>query len=174
MTKAPQFLILTPADCSDILERNHVGRIAFRKGETVDIEPIGYVTEGSWIFLRSAYGAKLEALSHNPFVAFEVDEVRGPFDWKSVVVHGTIYMLSADGAPIEQREFHRAVEALRAVLPETLSARDPVPERQTVYGLHIDRVDGRMAQSVARKGSPRRAKTKARPAPKRPRSPDSF
>jgi len=174
MPKAPQFLILSPSDCTEFLERNHVGRIAFRSGEGVDIEPIGYVAQGKWIFLRSAYGAKLEALSHNPFVAFEVDEARGPFDWKSVVVHGTIYILPPDGAPIEQRQFRRAVEALRAVLPETMTERDPVPERQIVYGLHIARIDGRMAQSGPTKGGSRRPKTKVRPAPKRPGRPDGF
>jgi uncharacterized protein len=174
MTKAPQFFVLTPADCAGVLERNHIGRLAFMNSDIVDIEPIGYVAQGGWIFLRSAYGTKLEALAHNPYVAFEVDEVRGPLDWRSVVAHGTIYMLPSDGAPLEQHEYHRAVDALRGVMPETLTERDPVPQRQIVYGLHVDRVDGRMAQSKASGKPPRRKEAKVKPAPKRGRLPDGF
>ena len=165
MTMRPEFLVLTPEDCRAVLERNHVGRLAFMNGPRVDIEPIGYVANGSWIFFRSAYGAKLEAFTHNPFAAFEVDQVAGPTSWVSVVAHGTIYMLPPDGGPVEQREFARAVDALRRVSPETFTAADPTPNRETVYGLHIDNLVGRMAQPAGaeRKGralQPKRKKPK--------------
>ncbi|HEU4993617.1 MAG TPA: pyridoxamine 5'-phosphate oxidase family protein [Gemmatimonadaceae bacterium] len=163
MTTVPQFLVLTPDDCAEVLRRNHVGRLAYLKGPVVDIEPIGYVKEGDWIFFRSAYGAKLEAVAHTPYVAFEVDEVRGPFDWKSVVAHGTIYMFPGDGAKVDQRAYERGVAALRTVVPEALTPLDPVPERWIVYGLHVDSVDGRMAQSTTTKrGPPRRKVTRTR------------
>ena len=154
MTTHPQFLVLTAAECRSFLERNHVGRMAFLNEGSVDIEPISYVARGDWIFFRSAYGAKLEALSHNPYAAFEVDEVKGPTQWMSVVAHGTIYLLPADGGPVEKREFARAVASLRRVAPETLTDRDPTPYRDTVYGLHVDRVSGRTAQpaSIPRRG----------------------
>jgi nitroimidazol reductase NimA-like FMN-containing flavoprotein (pyridoxamine 5'-phosphate oxidase superfamily) len=167
MTKAPQFFILTPEDCREILELNQLGRLAFRHGETIDIEPIGYAAKGNWLFMRSAYGSKLEALAHNPYVAFEVDEIKGPFDWRSVVAHGTIYMLPFDGSAVDRRQFERAVEALREVMPAALTERDPVPERQIVYGLHVDRVDGRMATSRALKKAPARARVTVKKAPNR-------
>jgi nitroimidazol reductase NimA-like FMN-containing flavoprotein (pyridoxamine 5'-phosphate oxidase superfamily) len=163
---APAFFILTPADCAKVLGRNYVGRLAFRSAQTVEIAPVGYVFSKDWLFMRSAYGAKLEAFAHNPFVAFEVDEIEGPFDWRSVVVHGTIYILPADGAPIEQEQFRRALKALRAVMPDALTPVDPVPERQIVYGLHVDRLDGRMAQSRAVKNA-RRARVRPKAPPKR-------
>jgi nitroimidazol reductase NimA-like FMN-containing flavoprotein (pyridoxamine 5'-phosphate oxidase superfamily) len=167
MTTRPEFLVLTSEECRNVLERNRVGRLAFVNGSSVDIEPIGYVSSGDWIFFRSAYGAKLEALSHNPFAAFEVDHVAGPTDWVSVVVHGTIYMLPPDGGPIEKREFARAVAALRKVMPTAFTDDDPTPYRENVYGLHIDRLSGRMAQPAgaerkARTPQPIRAKPKRR------------
>jgi nitroimidazol reductase NimA-like FMN-containing flavoprotein (pyridoxamine 5'-phosphate oxidase superfamily) len=167
MPTTPDFFVLTPADCAKVLARNHVGRLAFRSGQTVDIEPVGYVFSKDWLFMRSAYGAKLEAIAHDPFVAFEVDEIDGPFDWRSVVVHGTIYLLPADGAPIEQEQFRRALAALRKAMPTALTSDDPVPERQIVYGLHVDRVDGRMARSRPGKKPVRRKRARAKPAPKR-------
>lgn len=156
MTAPPQFLVLAPKECAAVLERNHTGRIAFLREGRVDIEPVGYVARGNWIFVRSAYGAKLEAFAHNPYVAFEVDEVDGPFDWRSVVAQGTIYMLPADGAPIEQKEFERAVKALRTIMPHALTQSDPVPERVFVYGLHVDRLSGRMAQQAAKRSGGRK------------------
>jgi nitroimidazol reductase NimA-like FMN-containing flavoprotein (pyridoxamine 5'-phosphate oxidase superfamily) len=172
MANVPEFYVLTAADCSNILARNHVGRLAFRTRHSVDIQPVGYVASKDWLFMRSGHGAKLEALAHDPFVAFEVDEIDGPFDWRSVVAHGTVYLLPEDGAPIEQRQFQSALKALRSVAPEALTAKDPVPERQIVYGLHIDRVDGRMASS--KRKPVRRAKVKAKAAPKRRASPSGF
>jgi nitroimidazol reductase NimA-like FMN-containing flavoprotein (pyridoxamine 5'-phosphate oxidase superfamily) len=150
MTTHPQFLILTAAECRSLLERNHVGRLAFLNQGSVDIEPISYVARGDWLFFRSAYGAKLEAVSHNPYAAFEIDEVKGPSKWMSVVAHGTIYMLPSDGAPVERRAFSRALAALRRVAPETLTPDDPTPYRDTVYGLHVDRISGRMARQGQR------------------------
>ena len=146
MTMRPEFLVLTAEDCRRVLERNHVGRLAFMNGNRVDIEPIGYALGESWIFFRSSYGAKLEALVRHPFVAFEVDQVAGPLSWASVVAHGTIYLLPPDGGPIEKREFERAVAELRKVSPGTFTSDDPTPDRETVYGLHIDSLTGRMAQ----------------------------
>lgn len=166
MSGRPEFLELSTSECRDVIERNHVGRLAFVHGRDIDIEPLGYVHKGEWLFLRSAYGAKIEALAHNPFVAFEVDEVRGPFDWRSVVAHGTIYPLPSDGSPQNRAEHARALAAIREIVPSALRAGDPTPERQIVYGMHVDRLSGRMAH-----GAPRQPlfETHTRPAAARRR-----
>ena len=166
MTKLPAFSILTPVECQNLLARNHVGRLAFRSGRGVDVEPIGYVARENWLYMRSAWGTKLEALARIPYVAFEVDEVEGPYDWRSVVAHGTIYVFSADGSPDQQRQFSAAVEALRSVIPNTLTPTDSVPERQTVYGLHVDQLEGRKAESRVRRKSERTTKGRKKREPK--------
>ena len=173
MTRGPQYFILEPRECAEVLARNHVGRLAFREQDRVNILPVGYVARDQWLFLRSAYGAKLEALAQDPFVAFEVDEVDGPFDWRSVVVHGTVYLLPHDGGPVEQREAQRAMEAIRSVMPGAFSPSDPAPERQVLYGLSVQDVSGRMAQSGDEppRGS-RRVTPSSRPAARKPA--DSF
>ena len=113
--KQPQFFVLTPKDGADVLQRNDVGRLAFINREIVDIEPIGYVAQGGWIFLRSAYGAKLESLAHNPYVAFEVDEIQGPLDWRSVVVHGTIDLNSSPEGALAQNSLGAGCETPCAI-----------------------------------------------------------
>jgi nitroimidazol reductase NimA-like FMN-containing flavoprotein (pyridoxamine 5'-phosphate oxidase superfamily) len=168
MTGTPQFFVLDPEECAAVLARNHVGRIAFREGDRVNIQPVGYVANDGWLFLRSAYGSKLDAITSDPFVAFEVDEIDGPFDWRSVVVRGTIYLLPGEGSPIQQREAQRAIEALRAAMPDAFTAKDPFPERQIVYGVHVHEMTGRMAQSGGRPDGRKRVTPRARPSIRKP------
>lgn len=165
MQKLPAFSILTPVECADLLARNHVGRLAFRTERAVDVEPIGYVARENWLYMRSAWGTKLEAVARIPYVAFEVDEVEGPYDWRSVVAHGTIYVFSAAGSPDQQRQFRAGVEALRSVIPNTLTPTDSVPERQTVYGLHVDRLEGRKAESRLQRKPERAANGRGKRVP---------
>lgn len=146
--KAPHFTHLTAAECRTLLRRNTVGRLAFLNHNEVDIEPIHYVFDGKWLFGRTSAGTKLHALSHSPYVAFEIDEVHGVFDWSSVVVHGTYYILRDDAtSPSDRRTAARARSLLRNIVPETLRAGDPVPFRQVVFGVYIARVEGREASS---------------------------
>jgi uncharacterized protein len=174
MTIRPEFVELSRAECKEVLARNHVGRIAFRVDRRVEIMPLGYVARDEWIFLRSAYGAKLEAFMKDPFVALEVDEIDGPFDWRSVVVHGTIYLLQMDGGPIENRDARPAIEALRAAMPGAFSPDDPVPERRIIYGLYIQEIAGRMARSGPQ--SSRARGQRPAPIPRQPgrRPADNF
>ena len=144
MTGAPQFFVLSRDECADILARNHVGRLAYRDGRQLNVVPIGFVALDDLLVLRSAHGAKMDALARDPFVAFEVDEIDGPFDWRSVVVQGTIYVVDRDGSAAERR----AIEAIRSAMPDAFTGKDPAPERQIIYGLHIQEISGRMAQSA--------------------------
>lgn len=159
-TPDPVFRELDASEAHELLERHHVGRIAYSFHDRVDIEPISYVFADGAIYLRTEPGSKLETLAHAPWVAFEVDEVSGPFDWRSVVVHGTIYLVSETGSPSAREAYRAAVNQLRKLTPAALTDADPVPARRIVLKLHIDRVSGREARSGA---SPRaRSKTPAK------------
>ncbi|HSJ65263.1 MAG TPA: pyridoxamine 5'-phosphate oxidase family protein [Gemmatimonadaceae bacterium] len=149
----PRFTDLTPDECERLLARNHVGRIAFSHSNRVDIEPIGYVYEKGWLFGRTSPGTKLMALGHRPWVAFEIDEVRGPLDWESVVVHGSFRLLEPGGSEYDADLFARAIAMLRAVDPAMGTPQDAVPFRTAVYGVHVDEMTGRRARSDVREGS---------------------
>lgn len=169
---SPEFTVLTTDECWSVLERNHVGRIAFLNQGVVDIEPVHYVANDLWVFARSAEGAKLEAFGHHPYVAFEVDEVADTFDWCSVVVHGTVYLMSQQGNRADRLAFERALESLRSFIPGTLADADPTPLRRTIYGIHADRLSGRRAVSRPAQAAKSRV---ARPrTPRTPRTPDGF
>ena len=141
----PTFRVLDRPECDAILSRNAVGRLAYTLRGRVDLEPIHYAHDEDWLYGRTSEGSKLDVLAHHPWVAFEVDEIRGTFDWASVVVHGTFYRMHPEGSYDERQTYARSLAALRRILPGTLSADDPVPTRRVVFGVHVDDVTGRAA-----------------------------
>jgi nitroimidazol reductase NimA-like FMN-containing flavoprotein (pyridoxamine 5'-phosphate oxidase superfamily) len=171
--KKPVFSILSEPECKALLSRNHIGRLAFTNANRIDIEPVSYVADGAWLFMRSAAGAKLESLAHSPYVAFEVDEVKSPLDWQSVVVRGTIYWMSDAARHIDDFMLDRAINALRSIQPHAFSDDDPTPFRRTIYGLHIDLMSGRKSEVATQEVSGQSPTTPA-PRSAHRHTPDGF
>ncbi|HEX3867006.1 MAG TPA: pyridoxamine 5'-phosphate oxidase family protein [Gemmatimonadaceae bacterium] len=144
-SRHPLITELPRAECIALLERNHVGRLAFTFHDRVDIEPISYAYANGWLYARTSDGTKLVTVHHHPWVAFEVDEVRGHFDWQSVVVRSTIYFLDANA---DRDAYQRAVDALRPVDPHLLEPEDATPQRRHLFGIHVDEMTGRQARSL--------------------------
>lgn len=88
-------LVLDEEQCWRLLDRSKHGRLATSFGGEVDITPVNYGTADGRLFLRSAAGGKLSALTVNPKVAFETDGILSDEAW-SVVVHGTARVLETD------------------------------------------------------------------------------
>jgi uncharacterized protein len=149
-TPAPSIRELDAKECHAILARHQVGRLAFAHKDRVDVEPIHFVHDDGWIYGRTAPGTKLEVVSKNRWVAFEVDEVRALFDWASVVAKGGFYFLRKDGSEQEVALYDEAVAILRRLIPETLTPDDPMPERVILFRIHIDELTGRACTPVAR------------------------
>ena len=142
---APSFRTLAATECEQILSRNHVARIAYSFHDRVDIEPVHYVYDRGSMFGRTSAGSKLTTLTHNHWMAAEVDEVDGLFDWRSVVVHGSLYTVSPDVPGAEATAWARGIELLRTLIPETGTADDPVRFRSIVFEVRIDEMTGRQA-----------------------------
>jgi nitroimidazol reductase NimA-like FMN-containing flavoprotein (pyridoxamine 5'-phosphate oxidase superfamily) len=141
------FRDLTSDEIRALFARNHVGRIAFSFHDRVDIRPIHYVYDDNWLYGRTSPGDKLVTLLHNQWVAFEVDEVRGPFDWESVVAHGSFYHIAKEGT-LQHRELKgEALERIRKFAPDTFRENDPVPFRTELFAIAIDSLSGRAAST---------------------------
>ncbi len=143
----PTFLEMHRDEIEQILARNHVGRLAFSFRDRVDIQPLSYAFEDPWIYLRTEEGAKISTLTHNRWAAFEVDEIEGPFDWRSVVVRGAVELMDPVHGSTDDKAYRRAVSLLRRLVPGALTEKDPVPFRDVVMRLHMDEVTGRRATS---------------------------
>ena len=143
----PRFRDLDRVECEAMLARHSVGRLAFASQNRVDIEPLHYALVDGWIYGRTSGGAKVDSIAHNRWVAFEIDEVKGPFDWRSVVVHGAWYWWD-NAPPSEHDKWERGVEALRALIPDTLTTQDPAPFRTVVFRIHLAEVRGRECRNA--------------------------
>jgi uncharacterized protein len=148
MQRAPTFTSLTRRECLALLRRHRAGRLAFSFRDRVDIEPIGYLFHDGWLYGRTSPGTKLTMMRRNPWVAFEVDEIEGRFDWRSVVAHGTVYFLNPDGE--EHPAFAEALALFRSDDPTAFAANDPAPERTATFRIHLAELTGRQAVSGVR------------------------
>lgn len=142
---APSIRALSQHECLALLARNHVGRLAFARDDRVDIQPLNYVYEAGWIYGRTSEGAKLAALAHRQWVAFEVDEVHDVFDWASVVVQGSFHRLDGDDPRSIPAARVHAVHLLQAIIPETFGTDDPAPTRTVVFRVALGETTGRIA-----------------------------
>lgn len=140
-----RFRELSRREIDDFLASHVVGRIAFASRDRVDIEPMHYAYEGGWLYGRTAPGAKLTTLTRNPWIAFEVDDVRGPYDWWSVVVHGTVYRLDGDGTELERLAYRRGIEAMRRVIPSAFTDDDLAAFRAVLFRVQAAEATGRAA-----------------------------
>lgn len=156
----PEFRALERAECEAILARNIVGRMAFSFHDRVNIEPLHYVYDQGWLFGRTAPGSKLTTLGHSHWVAFEVDEIDGVLDWRSVVVYGGAYVVSPDGPELEADAWRRGVALLRRLIPETAKPHDPVPFRTVIFRIQADEVTGRMATTASPRAASKRARSR--------------
>ena len=145
--KRPSFVELSRAECEVILARHHVGRIAYSFNDRVDIEPIHFVFGDGWLYGRTSEGTKMATVDHSRWVALEVDEVKAPYDWCSVVVHGALYRLTPDTH--KETEIARAITLLRTAMPEMGTEDDPAPSRKILFRIHVDDIRGRAARPAS-------------------------
>ena len=143
----PRFRDLDPTECTAILARHNVGRLAFSRKDRVDIEPIHFVFDDGWLYGRTQSGTKLDVITHNRWIAFEVDEIDALFDWRSVVVKGGFYLLRSDGSAQEVEIYEKGIAILRRLVPETMTAADPLRDRAILFRIHIDEMFGRAAST---------------------------
>ena len=82
----------------------------------------------------------------NRRVAFEVDEHEDLFNWKSVVVHGPLYLIEPDTGEHEKAAYTIALRLLRRILPSTLEGGDPVPFRNQLFRIQVSEISGRFSE----------------------------
>lgn len=141
--QSPWFGQLARQECEQLLRRTSVGRLAYALHDRVDIAPIHFVFDQEWIYGRTAPDGKLESILRNRWVALEIDEHRGTFDWLSVVVHGPFYLLVSDPGAVGDADGTALIEKH---FPGALGAEDPTPFRNQFFRIHVSEITGRYAQ----------------------------
>jgi nitroimidazol reductase NimA-like FMN-containing flavoprotein (pyridoxamine 5'-phosphate oxidase superfamily) len=142
------FFELSRDDSLALLGQSHVGRIAFTFHDRVDIEPISYVFAQNYVVARTSPGTKLTTMRHHPWVAFQVDDIQGPYDWRSVTVRGALHFVEPSGGDRDREAYEHAIELLRSWESDLLTAEDPAPHRNQIFRIFVDDVTGRGARTA--------------------------
>lgn len=79
---------LTESQIEMLLKNNIIGRIACYDGKRPYVVPVCYVYNDSYIIVHSKEGLKTEIMRRHPDVCFEVDEIKDPGNWQSVIAWG--------------------------------------------------------------------------------------
>jgi len=108
---------------------------------------VNYVYADRWIYARLEQGPALSTLKHRQWVVFEVDEIHGVYDWRTVIVCGSVQFLDNDRSSPDWRDFNRALCLLRGEVASILTSDDPHPERLQIYRIHLDDCSGRESKS---------------------------
>lgn len=96
-------LVLDEDQSWRLLAHTSHGRVATSVAGLIDIVPVNYGVHNQKLFLRTAPGNKLAAMTINSKIAFEVDGILADEAW-SVVVHGTATVLTTESEIAEARE----------------------------------------------------------------------
>jgi nitroimidazol reductase NimA-like FMN-containing flavoprotein (pyridoxamine 5'-phosphate oxidase superfamily) len=119
-------------ECWNLLARCELGRLATSAHDEPDIFPVNYVVDGPSVLFRTAPGSKLEELSTNPRVAFEVDRYDDT-QAASVVIKGIAKRLEL------QREIDAADSLSLAPWTPTLKYRWVRITVRSISGRRFDR-----------------------------------
>jgi uncharacterized protein len=118
---------LSVEECSELLENEEFGRLAYRLVDEVHVVPINYLVQGRSLLFRTAAGNKFLAAALQSDVALEIDWHDDLSAW-SVLARGHLRQL-------DEGEAHRV---------DPLSRRSWLPtDKQNIVELQPEAVTGR-------------------------------
>jgi hypothetical protein len=101
------FGILDDEQIEDLLSTSSVGHIGCRDGDEMYVVPVSYAYADGNVYGHCVEGRKLTAMRRDPQVGFEVEDVRGIGEWRSVVATGRFEELHGDEARTALDLLHR-------------------------------------------------------------------
>jgi nitroimidazol reductase NimA-like FMN-containing flavoprotein (pyridoxamine 5'-phosphate oxidase superfamily) len=137
---------LDAAENEALLAKHHVGSLAIAFHARVTIVLVNYVYADRSIYGRLEEGPDVAAVQHRQWVAFQVSEIAGTYDWRTVTAHGSIHILTDEDSVTEATEFQKALGLIRSVSPAVLTPSDPMPQRVRLFRIFVDSLTGREAR----------------------------
>jgi len=99
--------LLAEEEIRNMLRNQRIGRLGCSANDRPYVVPINYVFDGEFVFGYSVLGRKIQVMREQPVVSFEIDEICGPANWRSVIAEG-VYEELCDEAGREVAKRHLA------------------------------------------------------------------
>jgi uncharacterized protein len=93
---------ISQEECSELLERVSIGRLACSLNDQPYIVPVAFSYEPDSVYIFSTFGKKIEWMRQNPKVCLQADEMGNRSSWTSVIVTGTYVELSEAQYPAQR------------------------------------------------------------------------
>ena len=98
-----RIVAISQQDCSDMLKRVSIGRLACSLNDQPYVVPVTFSYESPSLYIFSTVGKKIKWMRQNPKVSLQADEIGNGANWTSVIVTGT-YLELREPQYTEQRE----------------------------------------------------------------------
>ena len=140
---------LKPDECSDVLRRNHLGRLGCARFDQPYIVPVhfSFDAERNCLYSFSTIGRKVAWMRENPKICVEVEEITDKNNWTTVLVIGRYEELQRE--PEDAGARSRAEQLLSQRREWWLPAAGKTglrePHGVVVYRITIDELSGRRA-----------------------------
>ena len=143
---------LSLQECRDILAASRVGQLACVKDGMPYVVPTSFVFEDGHIYSFSLVGHKVWAMRGHPQVCLEVDEIKSPRQWWSVLAFGSYEELSETGHWRNERD--HAWSLLQKARPNWWSPGGEKPARSEAgqepsphlfFRINVEQITGRRA-----------------------------
>jgi uncharacterized protein len=138
---------LTTAECTEVLQRTTLGRLACVRDDAPYILPLHLYYDGDHLYGFATLGKKIDWLRENPVVCVEVDEVTDEDNWTSVLVFGRYEELPPRPEYEEPRKRAQSLFQQRPRWWQPATAKLASGERAipVVYRIQIQEISGRRA-----------------------------
>jgi nitroimidazol reductase NimA-like FMN-containing flavoprotein (pyridoxamine 5'-phosphate oxidase superfamily) len=135
--------ILSQDEIAQLLQRHRVGRIGCSANDRPYIVPINYVYQCDAIYAYSMPGRKINIMREQPLVSFEVDEIDGPSNWRSVIAEGVYEELTeSERSSLAKRLL---VNGFGTLVSRGLDASSPI----VLFRIRITELSGRFERRDA-------------------------
>jgi nitroimidazol reductase NimA-like FMN-containing flavoprotein (pyridoxamine 5'-phosphate oxidase superfamily) len=135
--------LLSQEEMMQMLQRHRVGRLACTANDRPYVVPINYVYQADAIYAYSMPGRKISIMREQPLVSFEIDEIDGPSNWRSVVAEG-VYEELTDSSSAAQAK-HLLVNGFATLVGRGLDASPSI----ILFRLRITELTGRFERRDA-------------------------
>ena len=143
---------MTRQDSLDLLSRTGIGRLAFARANQPLVVPIFFSHHDDYLYCVSTIGQKIEWMRENPLIAVEVDEIKDPQHWESVLVTGQYEEIANTPETQELRQFAWSLLQRRKIwwepgYVETVLGAKPRPNVPLYFRIRMERLTGHRASN---------------------------